>query len=429
MSSPPHADPPPAKGTRRAEILEAAANLFAASGVRTSLKDIAEACGILPGSMYYHFESKEALIIELVRHYRADLDHIARQAWESLRATDPKPVQDRVIEFGREIASCANRHPAALLMSLFEPPPGASEELQCLVQHTLTAIHDAMHAVLLSDPGGGALRSGIDLAMLADRLCESMIRHAVTVADYQLGPEAHHLSDLRCRILLYGLAVEAPDKAALDRSDALRSVTKAVAHWRPCEGDNERTTQLLTVARAEFARRGYEVATLREIAAASGLNAGSVYRLFPSKSAMLDSIMGNFESQRKAAWDAIMDSSSTPLEKLDALTWLHIKLNERFGEEIRIQFGFVRESPLNTRRIAEPSQLRKIEKLLAEGIELGEIRPHQVPLSMYARCIYEALWTPETVLRKAGTEQAHALARDTVLSGALARLSGVLARP
>jgi hypothetical protein len=36
------------RGTRRDEILLAAATLFAASGVRTSLKDIADACGILP---------------------------------------------------------------------------------------------------------------------------------------------------------------------------------------------------------------------------------------------------------------------------------------------------------------------------------------------------------------------------------------------
>ncbi|SDD62421.1 transcriptional regulator, TetR family [Sphingomonas sp. YR710] len=416
-----HAEPVSARKTRRADILEAAATLFAASGVRTSLKDIADACGILPGSMYYHFESKEALIVQLVRRYRADLDCIALQARETVNTPDSRPLQDRVIELGREIASCANRHPAALLMTLFEPPTGASEELQQLVERTPAAIHLAMLDVLRADQGHGALRPGIDLTMLADRLCESMIRHAVTVADFHLGPEASPLPDLRCRILLDGLAVEAPDKAALDRSDALRSVNAAVAHWHPCEADSERATQLLVMARTEFARRGYEVATLREIAAASGFGSGSVYRLFSSKAKMLDAIMGSFERQRKAAWDSVMHSSSTALEKLDALAWLHIMLSEKFGDEIRIQFGFVRESPLNTRRIAEPSRLRDIERLLAEGAGAGEIRLHQLPLNMYARCVYEALWTPEPVLRSAGAEQAHALSRDTMLSGALIR--------
>jgi len=53
-------------GSRRTEILDTAAALFASSGLRTSLKEIADACGILPGSLYHHFESKEAIIVELV---------------------------------------------------------------------------------------------------------------------------------------------------------------------------------------------------------------------------------------------------------------------------------------------------------------------------------------------------------------------------
>ena len=35
-------------------------------GFRASLKEIADARGILPGSLYHHFDSKEAIIIELV---------------------------------------------------------------------------------------------------------------------------------------------------------------------------------------------------------------------------------------------------------------------------------------------------------------------------------------------------------------------------
>ena len=68
------------EGARRTEILETAATLFASSGLRTSLKEIADACGILPGSLYHHFESKEAIIVELIERYRAELDEIASTA-------------------------------------------------------------------------------------------------------------------------------------------------------------------------------------------------------------------------------------------------------------------------------------------------------------------------------------------------------------
>ena len=65
-------------GTRRTEILQTAASLIASSGLRTSLQEIADAAGILPGSLYHHFESKEAILVELIRRYQADLDRIGR---------------------------------------------------------------------------------------------------------------------------------------------------------------------------------------------------------------------------------------------------------------------------------------------------------------------------------------------------------------
>ncbi len=101
--------------------------------------------------------------------------------------------------------------------------------------------------------------------------------------------------------------------------------------------------------------------------------------------------------------------------------WLHIMLNEKFGEEIRIRFGFVREAPLGTRRDENAALMREISRLLEEGIACGDFRSEPVSLDMYARCVNEALWTPESLLRKIGPQQAHALARETVLSGALKR--------
>ncbi len=48
---------------RRDEIIQQAAQLFGARGYqRTSMRDIAAAVGMLPGSVYYHFASKEALL-------------------------------------------------------------------------------------------------------------------------------------------------------------------------------------------------------------------------------------------------------------------------------------------------------------------------------------------------------------------------------
>ena len=81
----------PSQGARREEILQTAATLFASSGFRTSLAEIADACGILPGSLYHHFDSKEAIIVELVHRYHDDLDRVAKEALDTLHEPVPRP--------------------------------------------------------------------------------------------------------------------------------------------------------------------------------------------------------------------------------------------------------------------------------------------------------------------------------------------------
>jgi AcrR family transcriptional regulator len=62
---------------RRAEIVQVAAQLFNEKGYEhTSMQDIADAVGILKGSLYYYIESKEDLLYEITRevHQSAYVD-------------------------------------------------------------------------------------------------------------------------------------------------------------------------------------------------------------------------------------------------------------------------------------------------------------------------------------------------------------------
>jgi AcrR family transcriptional regulator len=73
---------------RRRDILDQAAHLFGARGyAHTSMRDIAAAVGIMPGSVYYHFPSKEALLAAV--HAEA-IDHaIATISTAIAPYTDP----------------------------------------------------------------------------------------------------------------------------------------------------------------------------------------------------------------------------------------------------------------------------------------------------------------------------------------------------
>jgi AcrR family transcriptional regulator len=59
--------PAPAR-RRRQEILDAAARIFHEKGYEsTSIQDIADAVGILKGSLYYYIETKEDLLYDIIR--------------------------------------------------------------------------------------------------------------------------------------------------------------------------------------------------------------------------------------------------------------------------------------------------------------------------------------------------------------------------
>ena len=74
MTPPRGADESSNKSGRRAELLELAAGLFAERGLRaTTVRDIADAAGILSGSLYHHFDSKESMVDEILRGFQDDL--------------------------------------------------------------------------------------------------------------------------------------------------------------------------------------------------------------------------------------------------------------------------------------------------------------------------------------------------------------------
>jgi len=74
---------------RREELLAIAGRLFAERGFRnTTVRDIADAAGILSGSLYHHFDSKEAMVHELLDTFQAELF----EAYDAVVTGDGTPL-------------------------------------------------------------------------------------------------------------------------------------------------------------------------------------------------------------------------------------------------------------------------------------------------------------------------------------------------
>ncbi|WP_445163922.1 TetR/AcrR family transcriptional regulator [Mycobacterium sp. Dal123C01] len=409
-------------GTRRTEILQTAASLIASSGLRTSLQEIADAAGILPGSLYHHFESKEAILVELIRRYQDDLDRIGQTAQARLDEADTRPASEKIIELGSAIANCAVRHGAALQMSFYEGP-SADPELMKLTREQPVAIQQAMLQTLRAGRWSGYIKADIDLPILADRICQTMLQVGLDVMRHN--SPADQVAELLCRIMLQGLAARPPADSGLDRSKAFAAANDVIESWADdSDADpSDKAAHVRAVARTEFGRKGYEVTTIRDIASAAGLGTGTVYRVIGSKDELLASIMESFGRKVEAGWVNVLRANATPIEKLDALSWINVNALDQFSDEFRIQLAWMRQSPPNTPNPGwlYATRLRQMKSLLSEGIRSGEIRIDVPSTAMLSRCVIGLQWIPENILREVGKRAALVHTRDTVLRGAAVR--------
>ena len=409
------------ESTRRSEILRTAASLIATSGLRTSLQEIADAAGILPGSLYHHFESKEALLVELLRRYHDDLNHVAASAQDRLDEPDPRTAFDRIADLGTAIALCAVDHRAALQMSFYESP-SSNPELTELASRRPTAIYEAMLHTLRAARWSGYLRADLDLPVLAERICSTMLQVGLDVMRHNAA--ADKTAILLCRILLEGVANGRPADAELDRSAAFIAADTAIKTWADDTDDEvgDKASHIRAVARSEFGRRGYESTTVRDIASAAGLGTGTVYRLIGSKDELLASIMRSFGEKIAIGWTSLLGSHSSPVEKLDALGWIHTNALDQFGDEFRIQLAWMRLSPPDTPNPGwlYAKRLRQVKTLLSEGIRSGDIKIDSPSNEMLARAVIGVSWIPENILGQIGTRASLQHVRDTMLRGVTA---------
>ncbi|ALI29118.1 Transcriptional factor [Mycolicibacterium fortuitum] len=81
-------DTPAQPASRRDELLDLAATMFAERGLKaTTVRDIADSAGILSGSLYHHFKSKEQMVEEVLKDF---LDWLFARYQEILdRETSP----------------------------------------------------------------------------------------------------------------------------------------------------------------------------------------------------------------------------------------------------------------------------------------------------------------------------------------------------
>src|SRR3984885_503482 len=81
--------------------------------------------------------------------------------------------------------------------------------------------------------------------------------------------------------------------------------TEAVARAPKRQRGKQRVAELLAAGAAVFAEKGYEGATMTEIAARAGAPIGSLYQFFPAKEALADTLVQNYVALLAADLEAL----------------------------------------------------------------------------------------------------------------------------
>jgi len=151
----------PVPNERRAELLAIAAGLFAERGLRaTTVRDIADAAGILSGSLYHHFVSKESMVDEILRGF---LDALFDR-YRAIVAEDlgPRGTLEAVVVASFE---AIDEHNAAVAIYQAEARRLADQPRFGYISERLTEFRRLWHDVLDAGIADGSFRPNLDVEL------------------------------------------------------------------------------------------------------------------------------------------------------------------------------------------------------------------------------------------------------------------------
>jgi TetR/AcrR family transcriptional regulator, cholesterol catabolism regulator len=187
---------------RRQQILDTATAVFAEKGiVAATVRDISERAGILSGSLYHHFASKEEMITEILSPaIRSQIDEFDRIVAQH---NDPTEILRLII--AAEIAQSARAPQVARILRQDEHQIAVMVGLHEVVQQR-RAIRARVESVLANGINAGKFRSDCDPRVTALALFDltvSAYRHLEPLGRYT----TEELTKTLTALLMHGLVV------------------------------------------------------------------------------------------------------------------------------------------------------------------------------------------------------------------------------
>lgn len=286
---------------RRSEILRHACVLFARHGYGgTTVRQIAEAAKLLSGSLYHHFPSKEAMLLDILEGYFAETAVRNRTALDG--AGDAVSALRGLIRASLTVIA---RNPEAAVVVV-----GECRRLALTERSRWLSERTAQNSVVWRDVVADGVRSGL----LRPDLDPATIGYFVQTSVWAMAQwyrargryDPDQASELLVELFIHGVA----EPHAYRRRDLRAALRDAVPPQWPAGASAALATSSARPARSAepadprvrigraagllFARQGYAVTTTRQIAELAGVPVGSIAHHIGSKERLLGDMLAGF---------------------------------------------------------------------------------------------------------------------------------------
>ncbi|MCW4354985.1 TetR/AcrR family transcriptional regulator [Hoyosella sp. YIM 151337] len=186
---------------RRGELLTLACGLFAEKGFQaTTVRDIAEAAGILSGSLYHHFDSKETMVDEIIRSFQDELF----AEYDAIMATNSGPREKLAAIIATSFESIHNHRDAVAIYQHESKYLQQFDRFSYLIERN-KQYRDIVMSLLAEGVSEGVFRADLDV-----EITYRFIRDSVWVAVGWYHPErglaASEIAERYLGIVLEGIA-------------------------------------------------------------------------------------------------------------------------------------------------------------------------------------------------------------------------------
>ncbi|WP_327349173.1 TetR/AcrR family transcriptional regulator [Streptomyces sp. NBC_01321] len=177
----------------------------------------------------------------------------------------------------------------------------------------------------------------------------------------------------------------------------------------------ERHSELLATAAEVFAAQGYNATTVRKIADAAGMLAGSLYYHFDSKESMVDEILSTFLDELWAGYDAVLAAGLGPLETIEALVTESFREIDRHRAAVDIYQKESKHLSSQPRFHYLADSQVKFEKAWLATLERGvaaEIFRADLDIRLTYRFVRDTVWVAASWYRPGGQHSPEEIARQ-----------------